>query len=151
MDAARAFDFLEGEWEAVCRVPAAGGWEEAPGTLKASWVLDRKVSLEWFEGLYHGGQLKGLGLRAFNRATGEWEHTWTDTIDPAPIHVWRGRWAGGKIDLFGEWTDERGRSVCSRLTWSAVTEDSAHWESARSLDGGRTWQVHWVIDFRRRQ
>jgi len=146
----RQFDFLEGEWDAVCRVPRDGGWDEAPGTMRATRMLDRLVSLEVFEGIYHGGRLQGLGLRAFNRETGEWEHTWTDTLQPAHFHVWKGRFAEGRIDLYAEWADDDGSPVHSRLTWSDITPDSAHWESARSKDGGRTWQTHWVIDIRRR-
>ncbi len=97
MDAERAFDFLEGEWDATCRIPTGAGWDEALGSLKATWMLDRKVSLELFEGLYHGGRLQGLGLRAFDRASGEWVHTWADNMDPADFHVWRGRFGDGKI------------------------------------------------------
>jgi Protein of unknown function (DUF1579) len=149
VDAEREFDFLEGEWDAVCRVPANEGWAEAPGTLTASRTLDGLVSVEHFEGIYHGGALKGLGLRAFNRETREWEHTWTDTLAPGHFQVWKGAFSGGTIDLFATWIDESGTPVRSRLTWSRITADSAHWESARSSDGGKTWQVHWVIDFRR--
>jgi hypothetical protein len=151
MDEEREFDFLEGQWDVVCRVPVAGGWEEAPGTLTASRALDGLVSIELFEGIYHGGALKGLGLRAFNRETREWEHTWTDTLAPGHFHVWKGAFSGAKIDLFATWTDETGAAVRSRLTWSGITPDSAHWESARSSDGGKTWQVHWIVDFRRRR
>ena len=149
MDPERQFDFLVGEWDAVCRVPTKDGWEEAPGTLKATRTLDGLVSLEHFEGIYHGGALKGLGLRAYNREARRWEHTWTDSLQPAPFHVWKGVWSDGKIDLFAEWVAEDGRTVKSRLTWSDVTADSAHWESARSSDGGKTWQLHWVIDLRK--
>jgi hypothetical protein len=151
MNAERQFDFLEGQWDAVCRVPSKDGWEEGPGTLTASRALDGLVSVELFEGIYHGGALKGLGLRAFNRETREWEHTWTDTLDPAHFHVWKGAFREGKIDLFAEWTDADGREVRSRLTWSDIRADTAHWQSARSFDGGRTWQIHWVIDLRRRR
>ena len=146
----RQFDFLEGEWDAVCRVPRDGGWDVAPGTLRAARMLDRTVSVELFEGIYHGGPLQGLGLRAFNRETGEWEHTWTDTLQPAHFHVWKGRFADGRIDLHAEWTDDDGSPVHSRLTWSDIGPAAAHWESARSRDGGRTWATHWVIDIRRR-
>jgi hypothetical protein len=151
IDAEREFDFLEGKWDAVCRVPSKGGWVEAPGTMTASRILDGLVSLELFEGIYHGGPLKGLGLRAFNRETREWEHTWTDNLEPGHFHVWKGAFGEGKIDLFAQWDDEGGKPVRSRLTWSDITEDSAHWESARSSDGGQTWQVHWIIDLRRRR
>jgi hypothetical protein len=40
--------------------------------------------------------------------------------------------------------------VLSRLSWSGITDQSAHWESHRSLDGGKTWTRHWVIDFTRK-
>ena len=149
MEAERQFDFLEGQWDAVCRVPTKEGWQEAPGKMTASRDLDGKVSVEHFEGIYHGGALKGLGLRAYNRETGEWEHTWTDSLQPGHFHVWKGVFTNGKIDLFGAW-DEDGKHVRSRLTWSAIKADSAHWESARSFDGGKTWEIHWVIDIRRR-
>ena len=57
---------------------------------------------------------------------------------------------GGTIDLFGEWDDDSGQRILSRLTWSEITSNSAHWESHRSIDGGATWTKHWVIDFVRR-
>ncbi len=145
------FDFLEGEWNAICRFPLSdGSWGEGPGTLSASKVLDGRVSLEFFEGPYQGTIIKGLGLRAFNPQTSQWEHTWTDTSAPGGFLVWRGRFERGVIDLRGRWEDEQGRRVLSRLTWSRITERSAHWESHRSMDGGQTWTKHWEIDFTRK-
>jgi hypothetical protein len=150
VDPARQFDFLEGEWDVVCRVPRDGGWDETPGRLTATRVLDGHASLEFFDGGYHGGLIKAVGLRAYNRSSGEWEHTWTDSLEPGHFHVWRGRFENGTIDLFAEWNEPDGRPVRSRLTWSAITQDSAHWESARSHDGGRTWTLHWIVEHRRR-
>lgn len=146
------FDFLEGQWDAVCRFPRTdGSWGEAPGSLKATKILDGCASMEFFEGLYQGQPIKAVGLRAFNRTNRCWEHTWTDTIEPGDFHVWRGRFEGGKIDLYGEWTDQAGKRVLSRLTWSEITDDTAHWESHRSFDGGASWTKHWVVDFTRRR
>lgn len=150
MEQERGFDFLVGRWDAACRVPSPEGWIEGAGTLTVSRTLDGLVSLEYFDGIYHGGKLKGLGLRVFNPRTREWEHTWTDTLSPGDFHVWRGAFQDGRIDLLAEWTDGAGAAVLSRLTWSDITGDSAHWESSRSSDGGRTWQIHWVIDIHRR-
>jgi hypothetical protein len=148
---ARRFDFLEGEWNAVCRFPLLdGSWGEGPGSMTASKVLDGCVSLEFFTGPYLGTTIKGLGLRAFNPRTSQWEHTWTDTSAPGGFLVWRERFEGNAIDLDGQWADETGLDVLSRLTWSRITERSAHRESHRSLDGGKTWTKHWVIDFTRK-
>ena len=47
---AHEFDFLEGEWDAVCRFPRPdGSWGEGPGTLKTTKVLDGCVSMEFFD------------------------------------------------------------------------------------------------------
>ena len=151
VDEARQFDFLQGDWDAVCRFPRPdGSWGEGPGTLRAEKIFDGVVSLEYFEGPYLGETIKGLGLRAFNPKTRCWEHTWTDTASPGGFLVWRGRFDNGSIDLFGEWNDDSGQRVHSRLTWSEITARSAHWESHRSTDGGQTWTPHWVIDLTRR-
>jgi hypothetical protein len=148
---ARQFDFLEGEWNAICRFPRPdGSWGEGPGTLRATRVLDGCVTMEFFEGPYQGTIIKGLGLRAFNPQTSEWEHTWTDTDAPGGFPVWRGRFEGGTIDLHGQWKDETGRQIRSRLTWSRITDRTAHWESHRSMDEGKTWTKHWVIDITRK-
>src|SRR5712664_1017261 len=65
---AKQFDFLEGEWNAICRFPLPdGSWGEGRGWLTASKVLDGCVSLEFFEGPYQGTIIKGLGLRALIR------------------------------------------------------------------------------------
>ena len=147
----RQFDFLEGEWNAICRFPLPdGSWGEGPGSMTVSKVLDGCVSMEFFEGPYQGTMIKGLGLRAFNLQTSQWEHTWTDTSAPGGFQVWRGRFEDGAIDLHGQREDETGHDVLSRLTWSRITEWSAHWESHRSIDGGKTWTKHWTIDFTRK-
>ena len=47
MPEADEFDFLEGEWDAVCRFPYPdGSWGEGPGTLKATKVLDNRKGLD---------------------------------------------------------------------------------------------------------
>ena len=148
---ATRFDFLEGEWSAISRFPLPdGSWGEGPGSMTASRVLDGCVSLEFFEGPYQGSVIKGLGLRAFNPQTSQWEHTWTDTSAPGGFLVWRGRFAGNAIDLHGQWEDANGCHVLSRLTWSRIAEQSAHWESYRSMDGGKSWTKHWEINFTRK-
>jgi hypothetical protein len=44
-NAEKQFDFLEGEWNAICRFPLLdGSWGEGPGSLTASKVLDGCVS-----------------------------------------------------------------------------------------------------------
>lgn len=66
---AKQVDFLEGEWDAIYRFALPdGSWEDGPGSLTTSKVLNGCVSLEFFEGPYQATIIKGLGLRAFNPA-----------------------------------------------------------------------------------
>ena len=104
----KQFDFLEGEWSALChfRLPD-GSWDEGQGSLTASEVLDGCVFLEFFEGSYLGTIIKGFGLRAFNPQSSQWEHTWTDTSALGGFLVWRGRSEGNAIDLHCRWERDR--------------------------------------------
>lgn len=88
-------------------------------------------------GCHRATQLHGL------RGQGDAGYT-TKHLEPGSV-------AGSGGDLFGEWDTDSGQRVHSRLTWSRITRSSAHWESHRSLDGGKTWTTHWVIDFTRRE
>jgi hypothetical protein len=145
------FDFLEGEWDAVTHSAGGdGAWQEGRGRLTVTRILDGCAFLEFFEGPYCSRQIKAVGLRAYNPHTRLWEHTWTDTDSQGGFPVWRGGFVDGAIVLRSEW-QEGGRTVISRLTWSRIEADRAHWESHRSADGGATWAQHWTIDFTRRK
>jgi hypothetical protein len=43
----------------------------------------------------------------------------------------------------------RGKPVRVRFVWSNITATTAHWEQAFSPDGGKTWEVNWITDFKR--
>ncbi len=147
----KRFDFLEGEWDALCWSESPDGiWRQGPGTLVAMKALDGCLSVERFEGPYCGSPIKGLGLRGFNRHSGQWEHTWTDSLEPGKFVVWRGRFEGDSINLYGDWKNHSGQHVLSRLTWSRITPVSADWVSHRSIDEGQTWSKHWEIQFKKK-
>jgi hypothetical protein len=45
----------------------------------------------------------------------------------------------------------RGKPVRVRFVWSNITAEAAHWEQAFSPDGGKTWEVNWIADFKRQR
>ena len=42
-----------------------------------------------------------------------------------------------------------GRPIRVRFLWSRITDTSARWEQAFSLDGGGSWETNWIMDFTR--
>jgi len=36
-----------------------------------------------------------------------------------------------------------------RYVWSNITANSAHFEQAFSVDGGKNWEVNWISDVTR--
>ena len=59
-----------------------------------------------------------------------------------------GEFKDGRGEFFAQ---ERcnGRGVLCRFVWSDVTPVSCRWEQALSADGGRSWEVNWIMEFTR--
>lgn len=43
-----------------------------------------------------------------------------------------------------------GKPIVVRFTWSVPSHDRPRWEQAFSPDGGRSWEVNWIMEFSRR-
>ena len=97
------------------------------------------------------GVSRGVALRAFDPASGEWAIWWIDgrnplgAIDP-PV---RGRFVNG-VGTFYSDGELAGRPVRTRFIWSHITPTSAQWEQAYSYDAGQTWDTNWIMSFTRR-
>jgi hypothetical protein len=37
----------------------------------------------------------------------------------------------------------------NRFIWTVTSRDACRWEQAFSVDGGRTWETNWIMDFTR--
>lgn len=148
----RDFDFFVGGWEVEHRrlvKPLTGSeeWDEFGGsTTVARTYHDGAISID--EIAFPDRGFSGLSLRLQNADTGEWSIWWvnsqTGTLQP-PVH---GRWADGRCRLVGNDTHE-GEPILATYEWSDITEDSAHWQQAFSVDGGETWETNWHMSFRR--
>jgi hypothetical protein len=89
-----------------------------------------------------------MGIRAFDKDTGEWSIWWLDArsidIEP-PVR-------GGFNDGVGEFVAPDtldGRPITVRFRWTDITPTSAVWEQAFSPDDGDTWETNWHMDFTR--
>jgi hypothetical protein len=153
-DAPKDWGFLVGKWKVKHRrlkqrLVGSKEWQEFGGTLVNWPVLGGHGNVGDNVMEFPDGTVRGIGLRAFDPASGQWSSWWVDSRDPstlaAPV---RGAFANGVGTFIGDDTWQ-GRSVRTRVQWSQITSRSARWEQASSGDGGATWEVNWVSEFAR--
>jgi hypothetical protein len=59
-----------------------------------------------------------------------------------------GGFKGQRGEFFSQEVFE-GRHIVNRFIWTVSGPDSCRWEQAFSVDGGRTWETNWVMEFTR--
>jgi hypothetical protein len=152
-DGRNDFDFLIGTWNVhhhrlVDRLKGSTDWEEFEGDTIARKILNGLGNLD--ENILHRktGSVHAVNLRLFNPASKEWSIYWstnlTGTLDVPMI--------GGFMDRRGEFYSQEafeGQHIYNRFIWSKITSNSCQWEQAFSIDGGKTWETNWVMEFER--
>jgi hypothetical protein len=96
-----------------------------------------------------GGSYRGLTLRAFDRASGQWSIWWLDGRNPTHIDPpVRGGFDGDSGTFVGRDT-LRGKPILMRFRWLDIRSELPWWEQAFSPDDGATWEVNWRNYFTR--
>jgi len=99
---------------------------------------------------FPGGTVRGVGIRAFDPASGQWSSWWLDARSPAAIDPpVRGGFSAGIGTFLGDDTLD-GRPIETRVQWSGISANTARWEQSCSADGGATWESNWVSEFTRK-
>lgn len=146
------FDFLVGHWRVHHRVHRPDGWHEFEGTCVNWPLMDGAGNVEDHTFQKPTGVTHGIGLRAYDAATGLWAIWWVDSraphlpMDP-PV---KGRFDGGVGTFYSDGI-VNGTPTRTRFIWSHVTPDSARWEQALSTDSGKTWDTNWIMEFHRQR
>ncbi|MEV6912651.1 hypothetical protein [Amycolatopsis sp. NPDC051071] len=144
------FDFLAGTWNVLNRrltkrLAGSDDWVEFTAPAKGWTLFDGMANVD--EIIFPDGT-RGLTLRLFNPATRKWALNWasseTGTLFPPVV----GQFTDGRGVFYGEDT-EGGAPVRVRFTWSEITENSARWDQAFSIDDGANWELNWIMDFTR--
>jgi hypothetical protein len=60
-----------------------------------------------------------------------------------------GRFKGNVGEFFGDETVDGKRVLC-RFHWTRTRDGFPRWEQAFSDDGGKTWEINWIMTFTRR-
>ena len=136
------FDFWIGEWELT--------WaENGRGRNVITKILDGKVVQEQFTSLPVDGSpdLVGMSVSVYNAQTEQWQQTWVDNQGSYLDFV--GGMVGDKMILSRN-AVVNGEPVRQRMVWADIKPDSLNWSWERSNDNGKTWQVVWAIEYRRK-
>jgi hypothetical protein len=148
------FDFLMGVWRCrhrylAKRLADCHEWLEFDGTCAARKILDGYGNADESEIRLPERTYKGMTVRTYDPTKDLWSIYWADSRTPGrmtpPV---LGRFADGIGTFYGD--DEcEGRAIRVRFIWSRITPQSARWEQAFSVDGGRHWEPNWLMDFTR--
>jgi hypothetical protein len=150
--AARDFDFLVGIWNVANRRLAgrwvgSHEWDEFPGVSVVTPILEGVGNLDQIRFPTKGWA--GITLRLFDTRHQEWSLYWANSREGVLFPPVVGGFANGVGEFYGDDVDE-GRPVRVRFTWTLPQQpDRPRWAQAFSLDGGRTWETNWTMDFTR--
>jgi hypothetical protein len=154
-DGSHDFDWIFGTWKATLRrlvKPLTGSttWVDFEGRQLSKPIWGGKANLDEFtvDSPGAGVKIEGTALRLYDPASQQWRIYWANSkrgiVDPPVI----GRFTNGRGEFFG--MDELdGRAILVRYVWSNITPNSAHFEQAFSVDGGKSWEVNWISDVTR--
>jgi hypothetical protein len=140
------FDFWLGGWEVT--------WEEAGGTVGRGTnfiekTLDGKVIQENFR--VNEGQMAGFmgtSISVYNAGTQTWKQAWAD--NQGGYFDFYGKIDGTKRIFQTEVQEIGGDTLFTqRMVFYNITEDSLKWDWESSIDGGRTWNLNWRINYRK--
>lgn len=146
------FDFLTGHFDVAHRQlvkPLTGSdqWEEYTSTCTARTHFDGAVSID--EVQFPTKSAYGMSIRLYDPVERLWTVYWVNSTTGRLQPPVQGRWADGSCRLVGK-DEHDGRPVLAAYSWSDVTERTAHWEQAFSVDDGATWETNWTMDLTRR-
>lgn len=146
------FDFLIGSWDVLNRrrtkmFAGSDEWDEFPGTSECRSVFEGAGNFD--EIVFPTKGTRGATLRLWDVRRGVWALHWTSSRTGLLDSPVVGGFSDG-IGVFMGMDEHEGRPVPVRFNWTRTETDTPRWSQEYSGDGGRTWEVNWVMDFSRR-
>jgi hypothetical protein len=152
-DGQHDFDFNIGTWKthiSRLRNPLTGSstWVEYDGTSVVREVLNGRASLFELTADGPAGHIEGVGLRLYNPQSHQWNLNWANGSTgvlgvPTVGEFENGRGVFVDQELFND------RLILVRNSFMDITRDSARFEQTFSDDQGKTWEINWVMTFKR--
>jgi quinol monooxygenase YgiN len=151
MKGANDFDFLIGDWRVHHRrlkerLANNQEWVEFDGTCASRKILGGLGNMD--ENLLDmpDGAYSAVTLRTYDRAKDQWSIWWIDSRNPGQLDPpVVGRFENGVGTFFAD-DKFKGKPIRVRFLWTRLSS-TPHWEQAFSIDGGKTWETNWTMDF----
>jgi len=86
-----------------------------------------------------------MTVRLYSTTSHQWSLYWANQQNGHFDQPVVGELRGDHGELYDQEPWE-GRMILVRYIWSKITPKTAHFEQAYSDDGGKTWEVNWIID-----
>jgi hypothetical protein len=134
------FDFWLGSWV------AAWGEDGAHGRNVITKAYDGKVVEERFDGR-PGAEFQGMSVNVYDEPRERWLQTWVG--DAGNYFALEGAMRNGEMVLLCDRHTDENQSVTFRMRFHDIEADAFTWSWERSIDGGKTFDLAWRIDYRR--
>lgn len=150
---ARQFDFWIGEWKVQNRFKQAdNSWQDQGGArVEIFAVLNGKAIMEFWNGTARDWkETKGFSLRYFDPETEKWQLAlnWPQK-DNGGFFFLEGEFRHNRGEFFSEHQNQNGEPVINRYTFADISDSTLRWNDGTSLDGGKTWETKWIMEFSR--
>jgi hypothetical protein len=148
------FEFLVGSWDIHNRRKNDQGvWEEFAATNTVTMQVGGLVQIDYYDApaFPSRGHVQAVTIRAFDPGTEEWSIVWLSNYAPPDFRPVVGAFEDGVGRFYQVIESADGSPLHVEFVWDGITDDSARWQQAFSLDGGKTWDVNWIMEFARRR
>lgn len=148
-DGRHDFDWDIGSWKTHQRRllhPLTGSttWVEYDGTDVVRKIWDG-ANTGTIEAEGPAGHLEIFAVRLYNPDSRQWSIDFTNSATGAFGQPVFGEFKEGRADFYDQ-EPYNGRMIMVRFSVSDITQDSCHFEQAFSIDGGKTWEVNFIVD-----
>lgn len=147
-DPASQFDFWVGEWECSGRsrnAPGKDEWTETKAENSIKKILAGKVVEESFS----MPGFDGKSVTVYDARNQQWRQTWVDSA--GGYLVFTGGWKDGKMTLVQVMAPNAPAGLGMRMVFSDITKDAFLWQWERTNDDGKTWELQWKLDYKRKK
>ena len=147
-DGSHDFDWDIGAWQTHQRrrlhpLTGSSSWVDYHGTdvVKKLW---NGANTGMIEADGPAGHLEIFTIRLYNPESHQWGITFTNPASGTIAPVLTGEFKNGRAEFY-EQEPYQGREILVRFAISDVTADSCRFEQAFSADGGKTWEVNFIV------